>query len=369
MRPFACERCGGTVFFENTACVRCGAALGYDPGARRMRAFDPPAGLRCCANRAMGVCNWLVGDGVGEAAGPAGAGAGAAETLCRCCRLTEVVPALHDPANLARWRAVEQAKRRAWVTLDRLGLAPRPRQAGVVGDRGLSVRILMPQPGEPVTTGHDQGVVTLNAAEADDDAREQVRVALGEPVRTLLGHLRHELAHYLQWAWLADDDAAMASCRAVFGDERQDYAAALARHYAEGAPADWPQRFVSAYASAHPWEDWAETCAHLLLIVDAVDTAGAWGLRLDGAAAAAAPGADEPSALPIDTLVLEHWLPTSLFLNAMARSLGQRDPYPFLLSPAVLAKLGTAQRLLAAAAAQREASATVGADAAAPAVA
>src|SRR6185295_3673721 len=138
--------------------------------------------------------------------------------------------------------------------------------------------------------------------------REATRVQFAEPVRTLLGHLRHELAHYLQYRWI-NGTPAEAECRAVFGDHEADYAASLARYHNEGPPADWQQRFISAYASAHPWEDWADTCAHVLLVTDAVQTAATWGLRLDGTPAQARP---RPSSrTPIDRVVLDHWLPVA----------------------------------------------------------
>ncbi|GAP35238.1 hypothetical protein ISF6_0829 [Piscinibacter sakaiensis] len=352
------------VYFENTACSRCGARLGFVPGRREMVAFDPPqddpagawpcrwdaadgndagrpSALRPCANHVDPVnCNWMLDDG-----DPA--------LQCRSCRLTAVVPDLGKPENGRHWAAIERAKRRLVLTLDDLGLAPRPKRAPDDRD-GLAFHLLEALPGgPPVMTGHEDGRITLNVAEADDLQRETIRVSMGEPVRTLLGHLRHEIGHHLQQRWL-EDTPAMDECRAVFGDERASYDAALATYYAQGAPPDWPQRHVSAYASAHPWEDWAETCAHLLLVVDAVHTASAWGLRLEGPAARTdTSAAAEPAALPVEDLVLQHWLPVAQFLNAMNRSLGLPDAYPFLLPPTVLQKMGLVHRLLREAAARR----------------
>ncbi|OYU74640.1 MAG: hypothetical protein CFE45_34385, partial [Burkholderiales bacterium PBB5] len=288
MHPFLCSRCGATVFFENDACLSCGAPLGFAPGPAQLLAFDPTAGqaadapwlrddagapLRPCANRWTAAhCNWMLHtDDPPE------------QALCRSCRLTQVLPDLARPGNGLRWQRIEQAKRRLVYTLGRLGLAPLPKQ-GPADPFGLAFRLLEDEPGQPpVKIGHDRGTVTLNVAEADDDHREAQRVRLHEQDRTLLGHLRHETAHYLQYRWIADTPAA-ATCRAAFGDERADYAQALQRHYALGPPPDWAQHHISAYASAHPWEDWAETCAHCLLVLDAVETASAWGLQLSGPA-------------------------------------------------------------------------------------
>ena len=367
MHPFQCSHCQAHVFFENDACLSCGALLAYAPMARRMLALRPQAGLpdpagpwpsadggpglRPCANRAAEAhCNWLL-----DADEPA------SQTLCCSCRLTTVLPSLDNPANGPRWQRIEQAKRRLVFTLINLGLAPQPK-LGADDPSGLAFHLLEDQPGAAsVQTGHDRGTITLNVAEADDDHRETQRVRLGEPARTLLGHLRHEAAHYLQYRWVPEGPATD-TCRASFGDDRADYAQALARHYAQGAPADWAQHFISAYASSHPWEDWAETCAHYLLVVDAVQTASAWGLQLtspvahtsplptdtsDGATDNATPPAQEPD---VQQLALEHWLPVAQFLNAMNRSLGHRDSYPFQLPPDVLHKMGVVQQLLRAAA-------------------
>jgi hypothetical protein len=348
MRTFECGRCGRPVYFENTHCGNCQALLGYAPADARMAAFeaapepdapwqgvgrDEGRTLRPCANRGQHqVCNWML-DGDDAAA------------LCRSCRLTTVIPALDVPGHREHWAAIEQAKRRLLVTLIDIGLEPQPKRGEDDAD-GLAFHLLAsPAEGPKVMTGHAAGVITIDIAEADDAYREAARVAFGEPMRTLLGHLRHEVAHYLQYRWLRSGRPLM-QFRAVFGDERADYAEALQRYHAGGAPADWPARFISAYASAHPHEDWAETCAHVLLALDAVETAAAWGLRLDGPAAKTRPLEPDGVAEPLPRLVVEHWLPVARFINAMNRSLGQRDAYPFTFSDAVLAKMAAVQRLL-----------------------
>ena len=357
MRPFACGRCASTVYFENVVCGQCGALLGFSPTLRRMLAFDPPlpapaawqvhvaapgqqadpaAGclLQPCANRfEHGICNWMLDLDDGQ-------------TQCRSCRLTVAIPNLQDPLNLQRWRLFEQAKRRLVFTLLMLGLPPEAQADAPAGAFGLRFQLLASLPDQPpVLTGHDDGLITLNLAEADDVQRETARVSLGEPQRSLLGHLRHETSHYLQQRYI-DGRPAQDRCREMFGDERIDYPTALAQHYAQGAPADWQQHYVSAYASAHPWEDWAETCAHYLLVVDAVQTAAAWGLTLAGPVTAQPQSADGPAQSPVNDLVLHQWLPVAQFLNAMNRSLGQHDSYPYQMPDAVLAKMALVQTLL-----------------------
>ena len=111
----------------------------------------------------------------------------------------------------------------------------------------------------------------------------------------MLGHLRHEIGHYYQPLLVTDWER----CRELFGDDREDYGAAMERHYASGPPADWPERFVSAYATMHPWEDWAETFAHYLHIRDVLQTAVAYGVTVSGPlvlAADAAPLYSYPAA-------------------------------------------------------------------------
>lgn len=335
MHPFHCQ-CGQTVFFENTQCQSCGALLGYSPSQDAMLAqwngSESPAGavgmpIRHCAND---FCNWWVEDG---------------KDYCLSCRLTRTIPDQTVPGNRQAWIKIEQAKKYIVAQLLAWGLPLQPK-LDESDALGLAFDLLANVNGEPgVLTGHVNGVITLNIAEADDVLRETARTAFSEPMRTVLGHLRHEIGHYLQYRWLAYDELAMARCREVFGDERAIYAEALARHHAIGPPEDWQTQYISAYASSHPWEDWAETCAHVLLVNDAVETAAAWGLKLDGQAAHIRLG-EETTDTSVENVVLGHWLPVAQFLNAMNRSLGFRDSYPFLMPNTVLAKMTTVQSLL-----------------------
>src|SRR6202047_3353338 len=164
---------------------------------------------------------------------------------------------------------------------------------------------------------------------------------MGEPYRTLLGHFRHEIAHYY-WDRLVADSPAIEEFRQLFGDEREHYGAALQQHYADGPAPDWAERFVTAYASSHPWEDFAETWAHYFHMVDTLETAFAFGLRLrptvaKGAGLAAAIDFD-PYAAEMDRII-DAWLPLTFAVNSINRSMGQPDLYPFVLSPAVISKL------------------------------
>jgi hypothetical protein len=193
-------------------------------------------------------------------------------------------------------------------------------------------------------TGHAGGLITISLAEADDAVREKTRNVMHEPYRTLLGHFRHEVAHYY-WDRLIGDRSEgpeRESFRALFGDERADYSAALQRHYDNGPPADWPQHFVTAYASTHPWEDWAETWAHYFHMVDTLETAGAFGLRVrprvsKGAGLSTSIDFD-PHDAGLDRII-DAWLPLTFAVNSINRSMGIADLYPFVLAPPVIVKL------------------------------
>lgn len=355
MKLFQCPSCGNTIHFENSTCVACGRRLGYAPDVQTMSSVEPsPAdggdreqfvaltGERrryfFCENANEGVCNWLIPVEDGQA-------------LCQSCRHNRLAPDLTMDGNLARWVRIEQAKRRLFYSLLLWNLptpvlgdaSSEPLVFDLIGDFQTNEGI------QRVLTGHDGGAITLNIAEADDDEREKRRVAMGEPYRTLLGHFRHEIGHYY-WDLLVRDGQQLDACRAVFGDERVDYDQALKAHYEQGAPADWPANYISAYATSHPWEDFAETWAHYVHIVDTLETAGSFGFSLK-------PRHVEDEKLLIDIQfdayqsnsieeILNAWTPVSVALNSLSRSLGHADPYPFVHSNPVIAKLDFIHRLI-----------------------
>lgn len=345
MRLFSCSNCTNVVHFENDGCVTCGARLAFRATSLDMVALDAsgthildhgqtePVPVNPCANAAMGGCNWLADDG--DHSG-----------FCVACRHNVTIPDLSVPENLHNWQRIELAKRGLFYSLLRFRLPLVTRTADP--ERGLGFEFLADDPaapdGEgPVLTGHAEGLITLNIAEGSDAEREARRVALGEPFRTLLGHFRHEVAHYY-WNVLVRDRGAFEECRAVFGDERVDYSEALKRHYAEGPAPGWENTFISAYAASHPWEDFAETFAHYFHMVDALDTADAFGLRTSPDVEADVPAIelkrtfDSYSAGSAGALI-RAWVPLTLAINSINRSMGQQDLYPFVLSEPVIAKL------------------------------
>jgi hypothetical protein len=320
VRAFSCQSCGQLVFFENTACLRCGAKLGFDWPRRELLTLPSDGGVAArCANLDLVACNWLVQHD-GE--------------LCASCEVTRTRPSDDDPEGLEQLRVAEAAKRRLLFELGELGL---PVQSWRDRDGGLAFELLSSH-AERVTTGHADGVITLDLAESDDVHRMRIRDELGEPYRTVLGHLRHEVGHYY-WPLLVTEGDARDRFRALFGDEREDYGAALERHYADGPPADWSQQFVSAYAATHPWEDWAETFAQYLHIWDALQTAAEYGVRVGDAE-------PDPAAGDFRAL-LARWLPLTYALNAINRSMGRDDLYPFVLAEPVIDKLAFVHELVA----------------------
>jgi hypothetical protein len=329
VRDFNCPNCGQRLAFENSLCLGCGSALGFslDDMALLVIATEGDVGhagavassdYRLCANLHLAECNWLVRTGP-------------VPQLCVSCALTRTRPDDNDVKAMAAFAEAEKAKRRLVAELHDFNLAiigrdQDPRQ-------GLAFDLLSSEV-QTVLTGHRDGIITLDLAEGDDVHREQLRIAMDEPYRTLLGHFRHEIGHYFFYRLVDPSAEHIGRFTELFGDPDTDYQAALDRHYSNGTPEGWEQSFVSSYATMHPAEDWAETFAHYLHIRDTLDTAAAFGF------APAAATFERRSLGPsgFDTLI-ELWLPLSWALNMVNRSMGKRDLYPFVLPPRVLDKM------------------------------
>jgi hypothetical protein len=343
MKLFSCQGCGQLLYFENVRCENCGRALGYIADITTISALDPVEGggwtvlaapekaYKFCLNYDAGMCNWMV---------PADDSIG----FCAACRHNRVIPDLSVPGNDLLWRKMETAKHRLFYSLLRLDLPLENRTDD--SEHGLAFDFLADASeshAAEVLTGHDNGLVTLALKEADDATREKVRGEMGEPYRTLLGHFRHEIGHYFWDRLVATDEPMLNAFRALFGDDREDYGEALKKHYAEGPPPGWQDSFISMYATTHPWEDFAETWAHYLHIVDTLETAGAFGLKVKPRRARGALAASidfDPYKAPrMDTLI-DAWLPVEFATNSMNRSMGHLDLYPFVLTPKVVEKLG-----------------------------
>jgi hypothetical protein len=341
MKNFACEACGNKVYFENVACVKCGHALGFHPETQSIvslvanahdsslyRRFSSPGEtLRYCANAFYGVCNWLTPEG--------------GHDMCRACSLNRTIPNLSEFGSLQAWRDMERAKKRLVYSLLRFGL---PFEDALSPQGPLTFNFV-----RSAMTGHLDGVITIDIMEADAVERERQRQQFGEPYRSLLGHLRHESGHYY-WNVLIHAAGRVDEFRVLFGDERPDYSSAISQHYSAGPPGDWPYRHVSAYASAHAWEDWAETWAHYLHMVDTLDTAEASGMEPRTA------GLAFGTAWPFKTYdiyreetfdaLMERWIPLTLAMNGLNRSMGHEDFYPFVIPGPAVEKLAFVHRAI-----------------------
>lgn len=306
------------MYFENSVCVSCHTNLGFSREERAIVPVDDKGQYvdsdgdiwHVCKNLNLSGCTWL-------SEFPGG--------YCFSCALTRTRPSDADVVGLREYKVAEEAKRRLVVELDTLGFKITPRS--VDEENGLAFDLLSSVK-ESVTTGHDNGVITLDLAESDDAHREKVRVNLDEPYRTMLGHFRHEVGHYIEWQYVRGD--LINTGRELFGNEEQSYADAIERHYSEGPPSGWEQNFISMYATMHPFEDFAETFAHYMHICDTIETASAHGLSTVGS---------PQSFTSFRDLVTGVWVPLSIGLNQINRSMGKGPLYPFVIPAPVLAKL------------------------------
>lgn len=369
MRTFSCT-CGSDIFFENTRCLTCGRRLAFDPDSFSMLAFndadighDPDNGggrwwhgnssdsgntderraFKPCRNGVdYQTCNWLV-PMPKDGSEPEGDG------RCSACALNQQIPDLGAPRRIELWFEVEKAKRRLLFTLLSLHL---PVVGKADDPNGLAFRILSDgrldgvdtDASEHVYTGHANGLITINLLEADASMREQMRQSMNESYRTLLGHFRHESGHHY-WNVLVAGRSRLDDFRALFGDDSEDYGESLQRYYAGGPPTDWSLRFISAYASSHPLEDFAETWAHYMHMVDTLETANDAGTEINGRQLANPVQVRSmqfqfaiPYAIDFDRIQSD-WTTLTQMMNRLNRSMGLDDPYPFSLTPAVVEKL------------------------------
>ncbi len=346
MKRFYCSSCDEEVYFDNHSCGHCQRRLGFDPATTQMIAIEEAGDhvfatvgaaasqYRLCRNHSTAACNWLID-------------ASSDHERCTCCRHNRTIPNLSVEGNQVLWSALESGKRALFYSIMRWGL-PHPNAQSDAKEPlifdFLSDETLPDGTVNRVLTGHDEGLITINIAEGDDAVREANRKAMGEPYRTLIGHFRHEVGHYY-WDILVRDGGRLDAFRELFGDERADYGQALQKHYEDGPPADWSDHYISSYATAHPWEDFAETWAHYLHMTDTIETARSYGIiaaatkAISGQNAALDDVREGYDAKSVAALC-EAWVPVTIAANAINRSMGQPDLYPFVLNRSVMTKLG-----------------------------
>jgi hypothetical protein len=343
MRLYECDQCGQTIHFDNRVCVNCGHRLAFVPERMALHALhdemqpglwslvaEPSYSVKLCANETYNICNWTVP--------PEGT-----DRFCVACRHNRLVPDASTEEGLSEWSRISQAQRHLFYSMLKWDLPRTTRDEDPDGGLVFDFLVDEVQPDGtvvPAMTGHEDGLIAIRAAEANDATRETIRVSMNEPYRTMLGHFRHETGHYM-WDKLVRDRDRLAPFRSAFGDERMDYSEALRRNYEEGPPADWQEHFISTYAASHPWEDFAECFAHYLHIVDTLETARSFGMATDprGHEDLQTEVAFNPYHARDAAQLVEAWIPFSVAMNAVHRSMGVPDLYPFILTPTVVAKL------------------------------
>ena len=343
MKIFQCGHCDHPLYFENYTCENCGHLSGFRVADRKMLTFDPKRKLlisdregiqyKYCKNKEHDVCNWLVE-------------LDDTEEYCQACKLNRTIPNLSDSQNFERWRSLEIAKHRLIYQLGKIGLSL---PSKLVTAEGLCFDFVAKKNNSKLMTGHADGVITILLREADSVLREQMRKQFLEPYRTLIGHLRHEVGHYFWDRLIWPKKTILAEFRAIFGDERIDYSESLQKYYKDGAPSDWQASYISKYSTAHAWEDWAETWAHYLHIMDMVETAYFFGMSVKPFG----PWKNRKANLSIDPYtvadfqsIVETCVPLSYAVNSMNRAMGIPDVYPFVISKPVVIKLIFIHKLL-----------------------
>ena len=342
MKLYSCAKCQNLLYFENTICLNCQSPIGFDAGKLSMVTLAPSGDKafidisnknnhwRYCDNALYAACNWLIP-------------ATQTSEFCIACNLNRTIPTLDKPENLDRWRKIEIAKHRLVYSLLRLRLPVEAREDD--GETGIAFDFMADtDPKNKVMTGHDNGIITLNIEEADEKLRVKHKLNLGEKYRTLLGHFRHEIGHYYWDVFFKNDPAGDAGFRKLFGNETADYSKALEQYYENGAPADWNTNFISPYATAHAWEDWAETWAHFLHMMDTLETAYSFGIAVNPRKAndeqqMQANISRDPYSIVNFNEIVKMWLPLTFAVNSLNRSMGHQDFYPFIISATVIEKL------------------------------
>lgn len=343
MKIFNCNQCGQLVYFENDHCERCGYKLGFESTDLRLQTIvenetgsfalfhDQNRNYHYCYNHQYGICNWIVPE---ELHGD----------FCVACSLNRTIPDLAEPELFTKWKVMENAKHRLVYSLLRMNLPVVSKHTEP--ETGLAFDFVSDSSSyskKKILTGHDNGLITINIAEADDIEREMTRKAMDEVYRTVLGHFRHEIGHYY-WDRLIEKSNYLEEFRVLFGDDRQDYSQALERHYKSGPLPAWNLEYISAYATMHPWEDWAETWAHYMHIIDTLETAYVFGLSIHTNSVKNALNLEahierDPYRLEKFEDIISLWLPFTFAMNSINRSMGHPDLYPFVIRPKVMEKM------------------------------
>lgn len=343
MKIFECGHCNQAVFFENHSCGNCGHLIGFRDKDRTILTFQSTDGVmisdrekieyKYCKNKEYNVCNWLI-----EIGSP--------QDYCSACQLNRTIPNLSDKDNFEKWRQLETAKHRLVYQLQKIGL---PLPSKLSNENGLCFDFVAQQDNLNLMTGHAGGVITILLKEADSVLREQMRKQFSEPYRTLIGHLRHEVGHYFWDRLIITDPKALKEFRSIFGNEQSNYSIALENYYKIGTQTNWQKSFISKYATSHPWEDWAETWAHYLHIMDMVETAYFFGMKVKPIGKKKkmkAKASFDPYTIDDFEVIIKTCVPLSFAVNSINRAMGIQDVYPFVITDTVITKMKFIHHLL-----------------------
>lgn len=345
MKIFKCGHCNFAIYFENLTCENCGHLSGYRDVDRKMLTFAPhketlvsdreKVEYKYCKNKEFDVCNWVIKKD-------------STEEYCSACVLNRTIPNLSnsDSDNFENWQNLEVAKHRLIYQLQKIGLAL---PSKLDDEEGLCFDFVARKNNPKLMTGHANGVITILISEGNSVLREKARKQMKEPYRTLVGHLRHEVGHYFWNQLVRDNPIVLSEFRAIFGNEELDYGESLKTYYKNGSPENWQENFISEYATSHPWEDWAETWAHYLHIMDMVETAFFFRLNVKPAVnkkALKTKVSFDPYIKENFDVIVQKCVPLSFAVNSINRAMGVPDVYPFVISPAIIEKLRFIHKLL-----------------------
>lgn len=343
MKIFQCGHCNYPLYFENNQCENCARSCGYRDGDRTMLTFDPMSfGLisdrekieyKYCKNKEHKVCNWVLEKNDRN-------------DYCRACQLNRTIPDLSGGENFSKWQHLEVAKHRLIYQLQKIGLDLPSKMST---KEGLCFDFIAKRNNPKIMTGHSDGVITILLQEADSVIREQTRKDMEEPYRTLIGHLRHEVGHYFWDRLVSNRTDVLTAFREIFGNEEVNYSVAMKTYYTNGAPKNWQDSYISKYATAHPWEDWAETWAHYLHIMDMVETAHFFRLKVNPIEMLENMKISttfDPYTINDFETIIRSCVPLSFAVNSINRAMGIPDVYPFVITPIVVKKMTFIHQLL-----------------------
>ena len=288
MRVFHCDHCGHLLFFENTQCVRCGQLVAYLPDLAIVGSLDRKSMTRLMTQagtwRSPLEARGRLLPALQELRSRAGLQLGRpGRRSASALRLVPADARHPGPRRPATPPGVvpprgRQAPARLHAASARASDRQPRRRSRNEGSRSNSRRMIPTAPRS--LTGHATGLITDQHRRG---RRCRARAATDVAARAV-SHARRALPARERPLLLGPPDRRPRRARGFSRGIRRR-AIRLRRGVERPTTlrvpsADWRDRFISAYASAHPLEDWAETWSHYLHMVDTLETAAACGVSL-----------------------------------------------------------------------------------------